>query len=562
MIFSDYLIGVVEDNIKLFVYPHIFENFKSCSNYFGYPSGTCIDSQIFFQPLINIPLYSLTKLINPVFLYNLVIILGLLLNFIFSFKFFKKIFGNYISVLISLIFVFSPYFSYQSRAHYELIQFWPVILLADALFFNKGKYKPLIIGLLMTLITGISYYLGFFTIIFLTLYLLIVFAVSKNKIELLKKNTSPVLKGSLVFFLTSMIFLYPYISANYFKPPDITEVASSSKILVRPLEDFIIFSSRPWYFLLPSVDNPIFGQFSEKALDRLSSGGNYLTQSYFKSEHSALFLGWSNILFAFFGTIFIFKKLKKEHSQVNYVAILIVTLLIIIITIPPTFVLKGITFYSPSLILFKVFPMFRVLARLGVFILFFFLIFTGFGYVYLIKILENNGVGRKTAKIFLIPILLFSLSQFIIPIKITHISKPPEVYEYIKENIKNESPLVVYPYNKTSDAVFWLKDYKQPLINPRSYEDSAANFSSEDFTRELNTEIGLEKAAEIGAKYLVYFYENDRGESLNLFDNVPTLERVGVFPETQYNEKDILNFVKVIEAGSSVDNSAILYNFN
>lgn len=562
MIFSEYLIGVVEDNIKLFVYPSLFENFKSCSSYYGYPNGTCIDSQIFFQPLINIPLYSLAKLINPIFLYNLVIVFGMLFNFFFSYRFLKKLYGNYISILISLIFVFSPYFAYQSRSHYELIQFWPVILFMDILFFNKSKYKPLILGLLLTLITGISYYLGFFTILFSILYLLSCFVINPDKRTMFKNNFSAIVMGGLVFILTSSIFLLPYIKSNYFSSVADIEYSTDSKAIKRPFEDYVIFSSRPWYYILPSVDNPLFGDFSQNVLNKLSSTDNYLAKNYFKSEHSAAYLGWVNLLLATFGIIFVLRKERRVGWKINYNVLLIVLGSLIILTMPPSFILKNVTFYTPSLILFKLFPMFRVLSRMGISILFLTLIFTGFGYLSLIKYLKGRGKGKILAHVLMIPIVIFSISEFLIPMKITYVSNPPKVYEYIKNSIQTESPIVVYPYHKTSDAIFWLGEYRQPLINPRSYENISTNFSSEYFTKELNTEGGLEKAVEIGAKYLVYFYENDKEESLKFFDNVPRLKRVEMFPEKHPNETEILNLVKVIEAGSSIDNSAILYEFN
>lgn len=561
MVFSEYLIGVIEDNIKLFVYPHLFTNFKSCSSYFGYPNGTCIDSQIFFQPLINIPLFSLAKLINPVLLYNLVIVGGTSLNFFFSYKFLKKLFGNYLSSLISLVFVFSPYFAYQSRSHYELIQFWPVILFMDVLFFNKGKYKPLILGLLLTLITGISYYLGFFTILFSILYLLACLISNSDKRMLFKNNYLDIIKGGLVFILTSSIFLLPYIKSNYFSPVADVEYSTDSKAIKRPFEDYVIFSSRPWYYILPSVDNPFFGNFSQNILNKLSSTDNYLAQNYFKSEHSAAYLGWINLILAIFGVIFVLKKESRAGWKLNYKVLLIVIGSLFILTMPPSFVFKNITFYTPSLILFKIFPMFRVLSRMGVYILFLTLIFTGFGYLSLIKYLKDRGIGKILVYVLTISLVIFSISEFFIPIKITHVSNPPKVYEYVKKSLQPESPIVVYPYNKTSDAIFWLGEYRQPLINPRSYENVSANFYSEVFTKELNTEVGLEKATEIGAKYLVYFYEDDKRESLSFFDNVAMLRSFGIFPDTISNDKKFFNIVKIVESGPSVDNSAILYEF-
>jgi hypothetical protein len=205
--------------------------------------------------------------------------------------------------------------------------------------------------------------------------------------------------------------------------------------------------------------------------------------------------------------------------------------------------------------------MFRVLSRIGVFILFLMLIFTCFGYISLKNWFIKQGVSVKLAKVMLVPFVFLSISEFLIPVKITHISEPPAVYSYLKKSVATESPIVVYPYNKTSDAIFWLSEYRQPLINPRSYENVSANFYSEDFTEALNTDSGLEKAVDMGAKYLVYFYEVDERESMKFFDNNILLERIEKFEEKKPNETKILNFIYILEAGPSINNSAILYGF-
>lgn len=562
MIFRNYLLGFIEDNAGIFVIPRLIRGLAGCTDYVGYPTGICQNLLESNEPFAFIPAYLLAKLIDPVLSYNLIMIGGLVLNFVFAFRFSRKLFGGFIALILSAIFLFNPYFAYQSRAHFDLIQFWPVIWFLDTLLFSKDKYKAVYLGLLITLITGFSNYLGYFTITFSTLYM------ATDTLMKLTKKTCPTLNQvrsvvitTLVFALSSGVFLFPYIKSNFFTPRIRMETNADLKATNRPIEDFVIFSSRPWYYLLPSVDNPFFGEFSERLLKRLSDGGNYLTQSYFKAEHAASYIGWVNLLAALVGLSFL-KKVKQGHlSYTNSLSILLSCAGLIILTMPPELSFRDSTFYTPSYLLFKVFPMFRVLTRAGVLILFLTLIFSGYGYKILISFLLGKGFRKRYAYIVTIFLLVLSVMEFYIPIKVTRVGTPPKVYTYLSKGRLIKSPIAVYPYNKTNESLFWMGVHQQPLINPKLYSNRDAGFTSENFTSLLTTPQGLEKAKVTGARYLVYFYEEDKYISSDFFSQTSYLAKVDKFQEKGPGEKQIDSLIRIVEAGSTKSNSAILYEF-
>jgi len=563
MILIDYLIGFMEDNIEFLTFPKLISSLRGCTDYVGYPVGLCRDFLASNQPLIFIPALLIAKLVDPVLAFNLIVLGGTILNFFFAYRFFKKLFGRFIAVLLSTVFFFSPYLAYQSRSHFDLLQFWPVIWFLDTFFFSQSRHKAVFLGLLLTLITGISNYLGYFTVLFMVLYLTFCFLVRPNKALTLKLYYRNVIKGTVVFMLSSALFMAPYVKANFFMPRVRVEINTNEKAVNRPFEDFVTFSSRPWYYLLPSVDNPFLGRLSQNVLAKLADRGNYLTQNYFKAEHSASYLGWINLSLALVGVISLFRqKISLQMpALINYSALLMAIVGLIILTMPPSISLNGVTLYSPSYILFEIFPMFRVLTRMGVLILFLTLIFTGFGYLALVNLLVARNISRKVIQLTLLVLALFSMSEFFIPLKVTHVGTPPKVYTYLETTGLPKSPIVVYPYNKTNEAFFWMTAHKQPLINPRFYENKETGFVSEDFTKMLTTAGGLEVAQNMGAKYLVYFYEDGRNEDADFFATSPLLMQVDGFKEKDPVERQIGAFVRIIEAGSSVTNSAILYKF-
>jgi len=569
MMLTDYIYGFIEDNAGLFALPKFIAGLAGCTDFVGYPTGMCQNLWQNNQPFIFIPAFLLAKLMHPALAYNLIVLGGLALDFVFALRFFKKLFGRFIGLLLATTFVFSPYLAYQGRSHFDLIQVWPVIWFFHTLFFSQSRHKPVYLGLLLTLTVGISNYLGYFTGLATALYLVFSFLTTKEKRATLITALPDVAKAGTIFILITLVFMLPYIKSNYFAPKTRMEDATDARAVNRPFEDFVIFSSRPWYYVLPSVDNPFFGGMAQKSLGRLSFTNNYLTQNYFKAEHSASFLGWVTIVMALGGMLWIFRSRSflKTATQLNHPALILTIVGLIILTLPPSIVLNGIEIYTPSYLLFKAFPMFRVLSRMGIIIVLFTLVFSGYGYKILSDFMLNKNIGLTTTRSILILLTVFSVAQLFVPLKITHVATPPRVYSYLGQTDSFKSPIVVYPYSKTNEALFWLTTHQKALINPRSFSTKERAFESETFTNLLKTTRGLEQARDLGAKYLVYFYEVDDDEDPDFFANTTLLIRIDDFKEGG-NEMDVINprpiypeILRFVESGPVKENSAILYKF-
>ena len=569
MMLTDYIYGFIEDNAGLFALPKFIAGLAGCTDFVGYPTGMCQNLWQNNQPFIFIPAFLLAKLMHPALAYNLIVLGGLALNFVFALRFFNKLFGRFIGLLLTTTFVFSPYLAYQGRSHFDLIQVWPVIWFFHTLFFSQSRHKPIYLGLLLTLTLGISNYLGYFTVLATALYLVFSFLTTKEKRATLKTALPKVVKATTVFFLTMLVFMLPYIKSNYFAPKIRMEDATDTRAVNRPFEDFVIFSSRPWYYFLPSVDNPFFGQMTQKSLDLLAGTNNYLTQNYFKAEHSASFLGWITVVLALGGVLWIFRtgSSLRMNTGPGYSALLLTVAGLVILTLPPSIVLNDIEVYTPSYLLFKVFPMFRVLSRLGIIIMLFALVFSGFGYKILSDFMLKKHAGLTTSRLILVLLTVFSVGQLFVPLKITHVATPPKVYRYLGQTDSFKSPIVVCPYSKTNEALFWLTTHQKALINPRFYSNKETAFDSETFTNLLKSTHGLEQARDLGAKYLVYFYEVDKNENADFFANTTLLTKIDDFKEGD-KEVDVVSpkpkypeILRFVESGPVKENSAILYKF-
>jgi hypothetical protein len=489
---------------------------------------------------------------NPVLAINVFVLATFVANFLAALWFYKKLLGRKVAAVgVALIFACSPIVFYQSRSHLDLMQVWVVFPLLSLLLYDAKK-KTVKTGAYIALITFVSNYYGFGAILLTTIVYLLK-TVSQNK-----RGQS--LKTLLLIYLFvgifSAPFLFPYIRANYFAKT--MPVTAGDSVVVRSLADFSIFSSRPWFYFMPSTDNPFFGGVSAKALSLLQAHAGWIAQPYFPSEHSASFLGLTNFVFAIAGVIFLKKQGKRQLTPVGISAIILA-----LFTMPPYFTIHGLKIFLPSYVLFYAFPMFRVLARFGVYILAIELMFTGFGFVSLTNFLERKFAKNKAwGAVILVPAITLSLMEFYIPIKITKVQTPPQVYTYIKNATAQNSVIAVYPENETTQAIFWTLYTRQPLSNP--YQLSYNGFSAGDFTKSLITNEGIEKAKQLGVNYLVYFKNKDKHVLVDqqFFDTNLNLIKVKEFTSnspSDVNTGILSSFVRISDVGDTKDTSAILY---
>lgn len=509
-------LGPLDENIGALIYGNLYKILGSnWSCFLGTPDCYYFDLQHTNQFLFWSIFYLFAFKIDTFLLVNLLIIFTTIVSIFVFFKFFSYFFENkLIPFLLSLILMFSPYFHYKLYIHYDLAQFWMFVLIFLLILKAKNILNFGFAGLLLGLFVGISNYLAYFSIIFITLFLISSFLLNffkKINVEKHYLKLHNLVVFYLIFLFSGFLVMLPYIkglSSNI--------NSTQSEQLSRTIEDFIIFSSRPWYYILPPVDNPFFGWITENFIDYFSvSTKNYLFNNYFKSEHSISFLGILNLIMSLIG---IYQVLKFEDRKVkSIVNPLVVTFIaIVLISMPPKVTLNGLDILLPSYINYEIFPMFRVLSRIGVFALFITLIFTGFGYKFIVN-------KFKIGKYYLFIFFSISLIEFFIPLKITYSSTVPNMYQYISNQLPSNSIISVYPESRTRDYLYWIPFIKRPFANPKDFVSTDGKFISSEFTKNLNTAMGIEYAKERGINYILIF-EDELSTNTKIFlNNSPLL---------------------------------------
>lgn len=479
--------------------------------------------QYYFRNLIN-PLVSnqpISALVFSVFLslvgkngFNILILLTIGANFLFSYVYFKK---YKLGFMYALLFSFSSYFWIHVGVHIALMQIWVFPIFFYALSEHK-KFSiryAIFIGLLLGVIAGVSNYYGFFLLIFFSLYV-----ITKILIELVVERCF--LKSLFQFYFISILIaimsigllLVPYFKNQYFSP----ELNQKQKI-ERTLEDFVAFSSRPWYFFTPPVKNPFIGSISEGFISKLKTTKYFLADDYFPNEHSGNYFGLFFLISFSIVVIYTYvkgeKNLKKEIGTLFFVG-----LAVFLLMMPPFLTVFGFKFYTPGFLVYRFFPMFRVTARMGILLLIIVLTTFAISFEFVFNTFQDKKLLLKG---FLAVLVVATLLEVFVPVKILWYQGSPAVYKYLRESTPVGSKFVIYPYHKTKEAEFWIPEHKRLLVNIRDY--TYQDFDSEHFTYDLGLGKNISELKREGIDYLVVYKEGSSDEIL-LFQNSPFLNQI------------------------------------
>src|SRR3989344_4190789 len=467
------------------------------------------------QPLSTLILSIGLSVFGPNF-YFIISLVSVGLTFLFARLLLKKY--RY-SFLWALIFTFSSYMWSHLWKHIDLLQIWifPLFFIIFRQFFTINSLKNAVkLAVFFTVSTLISNYAGFMSLI----YFLIACTVnlfykwySEKKFDfLLLRNT---VLTVLIFACLLVITLFPYIKANYLGYKQV------GRTVARTYEDFFSFSSRPWYFLLPPVKNPMLGGFSVNILERIKRTDYFLADDYFANEHQGNFFG---IVFLLVSSLVLLWSYKNSvETRKNITIYIVCNLILFILMFPPFFTIGGMQIYTPGYLLYKYFPMFRVSSRFSVILLLNLVTITAYVVNENYEKLKSN---LKYLNLIIICLTIVPLIETFVPFDLVKKDNPPAVYLYLYDNTPENSIFAVYPNNSTLDAMYWIYIHKRLLMNPKYY--TSESMVSEEFTMNLNTEEGLTKLIELNGEYLIVF-KNVLEEDKEFFENNSKIKLVNEF---------------------------------
>jgi len=406
-------------------------------------------SKISTQPILDQSATLLSKVTgSPLVAYNILIIFSFIstaiLTFLVSFKITKNYFASFIA---GLIFSFSPYHIRQAQNHLEISQIEVIpfyFLYLHEFAKNKNKRRAVITGLALAISTLTVNYYGFFLGLLTAIYILY------EEIAKKFKGFRTRSLNYVILFAVAAI-LIAGCNVNYIK------IASKNKnldeytwkALGKTDLDYVKYAAKPWFYILPNIENTALGQVSKSALIELSKyTPYYLTREFTANEHS-LYIGIISILLSGIALKFKSRTTKK---------FILIALIFILISLPPYIFVSMKKVILPSFILMKAFPMFRVFARAGLITLFFTAVASATG----LAILTSNPKKKLRNLLITTIIGILIIVEFYSPPKFEKLLPLPPEYFSIK--IKEAKTILESPKLEDHTNTFYQIYHQKPVF--------------------------------------------------------------------------------------------------
>lgn len=472
--------------------------------------------------------------------YNLQVMLSFLLSglamYLLVYYFTKSRISSFFS---GLVFTLSPYHFIRAWEHLGLSNMhWMVFYILALFIANENRtYKSAIIcGFWFALIGQFSnYYYIYFMILFTGLFFgfnTVSAVLKKRRFELINLFKNIKLLGSALG--VAMIIILPaiwrYLEMAVCNLPKAQETG-----LIRSFGQLFADSARPLNYFLPAEYNPILGGLARFFIDTPLYGEN-------NGGEQSLYLGIIPLFLAFIG----YKKWrdKKDGSGIKCKDDFLIKfwgmtfLAFMICSFSPYWEISSNLFIPfPSYFLYKIFPIFRNYARMGVLVMMSVCVLAGFGLRQVLETVRSQGMKFILVSLLCCGVLFEFLN--IPPYRITDANKIPEAYQWVKEQPEN-TVIAEYPLEADMRQVlFYQRMHKRSLINGAPQGTYAFEVMQKIKDIENNTTAGI--LSFLGANYVLVHKDKYRNyEGGRILGKVPDLSaQAGFKLEKKFPKVDI-----------------------
>lgn len=459
----------------------------------NYPFGVNRSVQP-IAPFLNYPVAAVNFFLkDEIFTYNFVVLLSIILAALCMFVLVRYLTGcTSAGVFAGLVFGFCPNQLMQSAQHLGFaVSFW-IPLFVLCLF--RMKRRPCFISVVLCSLSAAAvilsnYYYGYFIFLFAILFILWWFIT--EGVDFLK------IRALAIAGVLTVIFVLPFVFRF------ISGAGIGGTGVAHPAADIVKYSARWWDFLIPGEFHPVFGGWSEKWVTMHEGSRHFFERS--------LYLGFLPICLGLWAVI------KKKDPVVVFFSI--TAIIFFIFSLSPVFCIFGLKIPNLSFFAYKVLPMFRVYARIGILVILSVAIIAGFGLKYILDGIKNKW-GRGVVASLCVFIVLFEYLNFP-PFHNVDLSKTPDVYEWLAGEPEG-LVIVEYPFVRKieplhSEYLFYQRIHKKPLVN-----GARGGTLGDAFRWQMQNPDSLETAgllAYLGADYMIVHKEFYNGKELKMIEN-------------------------------------------
>ena len=449
-----------------------------------------------FIPILTYLGGTLTNIFGYIGGHNFGIFISFPLSAFFTFIVFQKLAKNiFISFLLGTIFGFTPFSVMHAFNGHPIFSFNLLIPIFFLFIYfrvfnnNKKLLNTLSISftLLLMMLTN-PYYAFFSSVIIFYFFVYECISIDKSIYKFKSFFTD--------YFLIIFIPLFIFSIINYSFIYDILFLdtnLNNDKVLNRSFTDMMIFSSRPWQFFIPSIDNYFYGDYFASFSRKFLFKSNIVEQTYY--------LGLPLIYLCTLSIYYYSKNIFSKRDKNIISCLFFLCIFIFFMTFPP--VILFFNFQTPSLnyLLYDFLPMFRVLSRFNIFLIFVLIIISSFSLKYLFLQKKKNVILFFS---FLLVVTIFEF-LFISDDKINEVEDLPAAYSVI--NIEDNILIAEYPFAEPTN--FHHYDYlmtqylhKMKMLNgfPLNNEKNIQYFND---IQDLSEELTYNKLKDLGVSYIV-----------------------------------------------------------
>lgn len=420
----------------------------------------------FRQPVTEWLPIILSKFSNEIVAYNLYVFLSFPLTAIATYFLLERLLQQKLAAFVGgLIFGFCPAAVMQAaggHAAFSFNAFIPLFLLA--LFYNRSHRTLLsvfYVAASFTLITFTTLYFGYFAI-YITIFF-VIFDVLNSKAESKHAISLNYLYGAIF----AIVLILPFEYKAIFKQITLSNDTLAKAGHIRDLSELFVYSSRPWDFLTPSVDHPVFGAFLYDFTRAHLHGSNIFEQT--------LYLGMIPVGLLLTGIVLTFRGSFNVGHRTYFMFFMFGALWMYFLSLPPLLTIGSGKVPTVSYFAYYIAPMFRVYARFGILVNFFVACAAA-------VVLTHLSQRMKRARYFallalLLPVLMFEYWS-VPPDFALAVDRPPEVYQWLAKEPGNvivaEYPMMRWDELSFYTYLFWQRIHKKSLVNGASKDNALA----------------------------------------------------------------------------------------
>jgi hypothetical protein len=336
---------------------------------------------------------------------------------------------------------------------YAFNAFIPLLVLA--LFDNRKKRSmrsAVFVGVCFGLVSLTSLYMGY-----ISLYILIFFLAGDLLSGRGTRSRSNIFLNYACCALWATIVVLPFEYRAV-----IEQLTQTQQHLIlaghsRPFANVIVYSTRPWDYLLPSIDHPMLGRFIENFIRKHLHGSN--------TGEQTLYLGAVPLSLFFVGLILAIKHKFSPRHRGYFLFYAAAAFWMCFISLPPYIPLGRFRIPLVSYFAYRIAPMFRVYSRFGILVNFFVACGAATTLAHLSGVMTRKRYLVMLAVLF--PILIFE--YWGVPPDSLSVSNPPEVYQWLA-GIPGDFIIAEYPMMDNDEAaftsyLFWQRIHGKRMVN-------------------------------------------------------------------------------------------------